>query len=159
MPPPTTPRKPADATESPPTCLHSGRTTDDVPITTEDGVSSNALNFGTLPLLDPFKTTAPTPPAYSNFRESRDFSASTPTAQITRDDSSSSLYSYTFDDAFRRQSFSGSGSSSNLVSGRQYTPLSQSASTSRMENLTRESFEAQAVPLRRASASDFNTGF
>jgi hypothetical protein len=28
-----------------------------------------------------------------------------------------------------------------------------------MENLTRESFEAQAVPLRRASASDFNTGF
>jgi hypothetical protein len=160
MPPPTTPHKPADATESPPTCFHSGRTTDDVPITTEDGVSSNALNFGTLPLFDPFTTTTtPTPPAYSNFRESRDFPASTPTAQITRDDSSSSLYSYTFDDASRRQSFSGSGSSSNLVSGGQYTPPSQSASTLRMENLTRESFEAQAVPLRRASASGFNTGF
>lgn len=158
-PPPTTPHKPADAIDTSSTCFPSGRATDDVPITTEDAVSSSAFNFSTLPLLDPFATTAPTPPAYSNFRESRDFSASTPTAQIPRNDSSSSLYSYTFDDASRRQSFSGSGSSSNLVSGRQYTPLSQSASTSRMENLSRESFGAQTVPLRRASASDFNAGF
>jgi hypothetical protein len=158
MPPPGTPHKPADATESPPACFPSGTTTDDVPNTTEDAVSSNTFNFSTLPLLDPF-TTAPTPPAYSNFRESRDFSASTPTAQITRNDSSSSLYTYAFDDASRRQSFSGSGSSSNLVSGRQYTPLSQSASTSKMESLARESFAAQTVPMRRASASDFNTGF
>ena len=158
MPPPTTPHKPADATESPPTCFPSGRTADDVPNATEDAVSSNTFNFSTLPLLDPFAT-APTPPAYSNFRESRDFSASTPTAQITRNDSSSSLYTYAFDDASRRQSLSGSGSSSNLVSGRQYTPLSQSASTSKMENLTRESFGAQTVPMRRTSASNFDTSF
>lgn len=159
MPPPTAPHKPANATESTLTCFSSGRTTDGAPNATEDVVSSNTFNFSTVPLLDPF-TTAPTPPAYSNFRESRDFSASTPTAQITRSDSSSSLYtSYAFDDASRRQSFSGNGSSSNLVSGRQYTPLSQSASTSKMENLARESFASQAGPMRRASASDFNTSF
>jgi hypothetical protein len=28
-----------------------------------------------------------------------------------------------------------------------------------MESLARESFAAQTVPMRRASASDFNTGF
>lgn len=123
---------------------------------TTDTAPSVEPNFSTLPLLDPSTLTAPTQPAYSNFRESRNFSAST-TTELSRNRSSSSLY--TFDGASRRLSFPGDGSSSNLVSGHQYTPLSQPTDTPNMDNLTREPFESQNVPLHRASTSNLNSSF
>ncbi|KAF3002555.1 hypothetical protein E8E13_007737 [Curvularia kusanoi] len=146
MPPPSTLQRPTTAARKSPTFFSSGTINDDLPVTTEGVVQSSALSFSTMPLLDPLATTAPTPPAYSNFRESRESQAATPTSQITRNDSATSLY--TFND----------GSSGSLVSGRRYTPLSHLVDSSSMDNLT-GSFQAQSQPMRRASESDFSTSF
>ncbi|KAF2623007.1 hypothetical protein BU25DRAFT_479570 [Macroventuria anomochaeta] len=155
MAPPVTVPAPTNATDTSPAFFPTG-TSADVISSTTDTAPSNELNFGTLPLLDPSTMTAPTPPAYSNFRESRDLSAST-TTPISRNNSSSSLY--TFDGASRRPSFAGDGPSGNLVSGHRYTPLSQPTDTPNMENLTRESFETRNIPLHRALTSDLNSSF
>lgn len=109
---------------------------------------STEFNFNPSTLLDPSATTAPTPPAYSNFRESRDLSGSSK-APLNRSNSSSSLYTH----AGRRPSFSGVSSSSSLVSGHQYTPLSQPADTRPVEKTTHDSFE------RRASTTHLTSSF
>ncbi|KAJ8115041.1 hypothetical protein OPT61_g3223 [Boeremia exigua] len=122
-------------------------------LSTADMSSSNGFNFNTMPLLDP--TIATAPPLYSNFRESRDlFDAATP-GQLSRDGSSSSLYTYSA--IPRSLSFPTSGSSSNLVSGRRYSPLSQPIDTSGVENDTKESFETQSSPMCRASSSSLSS--
>jgi hypothetical protein len=154
MPPPTTPVAPMNATDASPEFSPVGTSTADVSNSTNT-LPITELNFGTLSFLDPSHITAPTPPAYSNFRESRDLSAS-PT-ELPRNGSSSSLY--TFDNSSRRPSYPGDSSSGSLVSGRQYTPLSQPTDVPSMENLTKESFESRNVPLHRASTSNLNSGF
>lgn len=147
MPPPATPsRLLGSAADTSPDSLPQGTSMNEASPTT--GISSNDLNFGTVSLLDPSLMAAPTPPAYSNFRESRDFSASATSTQLSRNSSSSSLYA--FDGASRRPSWPGDGSSSNLVSGHIYAPLSQSNGSSSLENLTEGSFEPHVSMLRTA---------
>ncbi|KAF1923696.1 uncharacterized protein M421DRAFT_308077 [Didymella exigua CBS 183.55] len=154
MPPPITPLAPMSASDVSPDFSATGISAADIPNSKNTGTTAE-LNFSTLPFLDSSAMTAPTPPAYSNFRESRDLSASL--TELPRNGSSSSLYP--FNSSSRRPSYPGDSSSGNLVSGRQYTPLSQPTDAPNMENLTRESFESRNIPLRHASTSNLNSSF
>lgn len=154
MPPPTTPIAPLNATNASPDFPPPVTSTADNSDAANDAPSTE-LHFGTLPFLDTSAMTAPTPPAYSNFRESRDLSSAS--TEIPRNGSSSSLY--TFDGSSRRPSYPGDTSSDTLVSGRQYMPLGQSSDTPSMENLTRKSLDSRNVQLHRASMSDLNSSF
>lgn len=154
MPPPSTLVAPALATD---TSLQSPSTS--APGTDASKSSTTAstgeLTFHTFPYLDPSSVASPTPPAYSNFRDSCNLSVSS--TELQRNGFSSSLY--TLDDASRSPSYPGGSSSANLVSGHRYTPLSQPTNTPTMENLTRESFEPRNIPLHRASTSNLNSSF
>jgi hypothetical protein len=154
MPPPATPVAPLNATDASPGTPPPVPSSADTSSATNDA-STTELNFNTLPLLDPSSMTAPTPPAYSNFRESRDLSASS--TNLPRDGSSSGLY--TFDGSSRWPSCPGDTSSGTLVSGRQYTPLSHPSDQPSLESLTRESFGSRNIPLHRASMSNLNSSF
>jgi hypothetical protein len=147
MAPPTTTLNPDDAEEGSPTLVATSTAASDNAVSMGSTVSTE-LNFNTSLLLDPSTMTAPTPPTYSNFRESRDLSSSSLT-QLPRNNSSSSLYTY--DGALRRPSLPGGNPLSTLTSGHRYTPLSKS--TDSMEYITRESFE------RRASMSNLTSSF
>ncbi|KAF9692077.1 hypothetical protein EKO04_009903 [Ascochyta lentis] len=118
--------------------------------TSTGSASSTELSFNTSLLLDPSTMDTPTPPTYSNFRESRDLSESSAT-QLPRNNSATSLYTY--DNAARRPFFPGKKSSGNLVSGHSYTPLSQTNHVPIMENITPGSFE------RRSSSSNLASSF
>jgi hypothetical protein len=154
MPPPATPVAPLNATDASPELSPPGTSSEGTSNATNDAPTTE-LNFGTLPFLDPSTMIAPTPPAYSNFRESRDLSASS--TELPRSSSSSSLY--TFDGSSRRPSYPGDTSSGTLVSGRQYTPLSQPSDPPSLESLRKDSFESRNVPLHRASMSNLNSSF
>ena len=155
MQPPSTVPAATNTADTSPTFLPTTTSADNTSSST-DTVPRTALNFGTLPLLDPsIPLTVPTPPAYSNFRESRDLSASE--TQLSRNGSSSSLYTY--DGTSRRPSYAGENTSSSLVSGHRYTPLSQPTDAPPMRNLTQESFETHDVPAHRASTSNLNASF
>lgn len=91
---------------------------------------SQDLRFDTFPLLDP-SLTATTSIAYSNFRGSRDLSVSPTVTQVSRNNSSPSLYTHS--GGSKRPSFLETGSSNTLVSGRQYTPLSQPTDSSNVD--------------------------
>jgi len=121
MPPPaTTSRMPATIVNNTSDPFAAGTSTNKD--STNTRTPSQDLQFDTFPLLDP-SLTAPTSSAYSNFRESRDLSVSPTIAQLSRNNSSPSLY--THNGGSKRPSFLETGSSNTLVSGRQYTPLSQ----------------------------------
>lgn len=153
MPPPaTTSRASAAVTDSPSDLYSSGTSANSTSIST--GTPSQEFCFDTLPLLDPSMVMAPTPPAYSNFRESRDLSASPASAQLPRNDSSSSLY--TFDAGSRRPSFLVDSSSSTLVSGRRYTPLSRPVVALGVD---KDSFGSQNISLFQTSVSDLSSTY
>ena len=154
-PPSLTPREPTAAAATSPNFFRTGTSTMSETVSANIA-SSNALDFGVIPTFDPYTTTIPASPAYSNLRESRDLSSSSPMTQLPRNNSTSSLYSY--DSVSRRPSLPGDRSSSNLISGHSYTPLGQSSGATRMENLTKESFESRSLPLHRASTSNLNNG-
>lgn len=154
--PSTLPRVSVTASNSSPPFFPAGSSPNDTPSTTST-TSPNELNFGTLPLLDPSTMTAPTPPSYSNFRESRDIPVSMTATRLPRHNSSSSLY--TFDSVSRQPSFPGTSSTSNLISGHRYTPLNQSTDTSSVDTFSKESFESRSVPLHRASTSNLSSNF
>ncbi|KAF3037947.1 hypothetical protein E8E12_005225 [Didymella heteroderae] len=99
VPPPITPFAPLNANDASPDFSPQGTSAADTSNATNIA-SKTEINFGTLPFLDPSNMTAPTPPAYSNFRESRNLSASS--TELRRNSSSSSLY--TFDGSSRRPS-------------------------------------------------------
>lgn len=154
LPPPIISEVPINATGAASDFSATGTSAPDVASSTNTARTAE-LNFGNSSFLDPPTMNVPPLPAYSNFRESRDLSALSP--KFPRNGSSSSLY--TFDSSSRRPSCPGDSSSSHLVSGRQYAPLSQPTDAPNVENLTRESSESRKDPLHRASTSDLNSSF
>lgn len=149
MPPSLTSLAPLDTLETVPNFIPTTTSSDDT-ASSKARTPSMELNFHTTPLLDPSTLNAPPPSAYSNFRGSRDFSASS-SAQLPRGNSSSGQYTY--GSASRQPSFTSDCPSDNLVSGRRYSPLSQPTDTPTMVNITRESFE------RRSSMSNLTSSF
>ncbi|UPX13118.1 uncharacterized protein EKO05_0003644 [Ascochyta rabiei] len=145
---PTTALAPADTadTSSSFVCTPSA----DITATSTGSAPPTELNFSTSLLLDPSTMSAPTPPAYSNFRESRDPSKPS-TTQLPCNNSTTNLYTY--DGGTRRPSFPDNESSSNLVSGHPYTPLNQTTNVPAMENMMSKSFERRNLLSKLASSS------
>lgn len=154
MPPPATPVALLNATDASSDLSPPGTSSADAVNATDDAPKAE-LSFGTLPFLDPSTMTAPTPPAYSNFRESHDLSALS--TALAQKGPSSSLY--TFDGSSRRSSCPDNPSSGTLVGGRQYTPLSQPSDPPNLESLTRDAFDSRNVPSYRTSMSNLNNSF
>ncbi|KAJ4991014.1 transcriptional regulatory protein C2H10.01 [Stagonosporopsis vannaccii] len=114
---------------------------------------SQDLQFDTFSFLDPSLMTAPNPPAYSNFRESRDPSASSKTTQLPRTSSSPILYTY--GSGSRRTSLLENCSSSTLIRSRRYTPLNGQTGLSNAE----EPIGSHNTALLRASDSNVNSTY
>jgi hypothetical protein len=131
--------------------------TDDASATST--ASQLQLNFSTAGLLDPINVSAPVN-TYSYLRESRP--AGSPSSQMARQSSQTSLYSYNTDNNSKRNSFGGESSNeSTLVSGHRYTPIShsQSQTSSGSHKMHRESCQSRNAQLRRASMLNLNSTY
>ncbi|KAF2735728.1 hypothetical protein EJ04DRAFT_551756 [Polyplosphaeria fusca] len=129
--------------------------------TTTSTSSQPQYNFGanssTLDVL-PAPTVSMTYSHFRNYNLPTSSSADTLTIPA-RHDSQMSSYSYTPDNDGKRLSVDGSSGEATLVSGQRYSPLSQTQTTTCMDNNRPESYGTRNISLHRASSSALNRSF
>ncbi|KAF2177678.1 hypothetical protein K469DRAFT_602568 [Zopfia rhizophila CBS 207.26] len=120
------------------------------------------LNFSTSTLLE----TIPAPATSANYSNFRNYALPTSSSAetlslLTRQSSSTNLYSFSTDSTSKRSSLGDASSKTTLVSGQQYTPLCQPETqhTASLEALRPQPFESQRVPTHHASMSNLNRSF
>lgn len=118
------------------------------------------FNASTLLETMPAPTATPT---YSNFRNYTlpTSSSSEQLSILARQSSLNNLYNFTSDSASKRHSLGDLSNEAALVSGQQYTPLSQpqTQQAAGIEGLRRDGFDTTHAPLHRASTSNLNRSY
>ncbi|PSN71668.1 hypothetical protein BS50DRAFT_672620 [Corynespora cassiicola Philippines] len=139
--------------------LPSTTSVEDGSVTIPSSQSPTQLNFTASSLLEAMTApTTNTSPVYSNFREVRNNTTTSPDsrAMLVRASSETNVYSFGTDKSSKRSSPAEGPHEHSLVSGHHYTPFDQvnAQQTASLGSIARESLEARRASLQRASLSN-----